>query len=150
MLEPINCGEATSYFQSPAVLRESVSAPGGGNVAGAGAHHRQRSHRRGAGAGFVELRLDQIARPEIRRVGIGDVFGEHALALLVPLHLGAERRQNRKIVDSHRIGTLPLLLNDFESNFKKGDNLIFAAFGGGFTWGSIYLKWAYDKKEYSK
>lgn len=39
--------------------------------------------------------------------------------------------------------TLPLLLHDFESKFKKGDNLIFAAFGGGFTWGSIYLKWAY-------
>ena len=42
--------------------------------------------------------------------------------------------------------TLPLLLNDFESKFKKGDNLIFAAFGGGFTWGSIYMKWAYDKQ----
>ena len=42
-------------------------------------------------------------------------------------------------------GTLPLLLWDFEHKFKKGDNLIFAAFGGGFTWGSIYLKWAYDK-----
>ena len=42
--------------------------------------------------------------------------------------------------------TLPLLLSDFEHKFKKGDNLIFAAFGGGFTWGAIYLKWAYDKK----
>ena len=42
--------------------------------------------------------------------------------------------------------TLPLLLFDFEKKFKKGDNLIFAAFGGGFTWGSIYLKWAYDSK----
>lgn len=42
--------------------------------------------------------------------------------------------------------TLPLLLNDFEHLFKKGDNLIFASFGGGFTWGSIYLKWAYDKQ----
>lgn len=40
-------------------------------------------------------------------------------------------------------GTLPLLLHDFEHKFKKGDTLIFAAFGGGFTWGSIYLKWAY-------
>ncbi|MFO8147904.1 MAG: beta-ketoacyl-ACP synthase III [Bacteroidota bacterium] len=40
--------------------------------------------------------------------------------------------------------TLPLLLNDFEKQFKKGDNLIFATFGGGFTWGSIYLKWAYN------
>ncbi|MDO1502125.1 beta-ketoacyl-ACP synthase III [Winogradskyella maritima] len=40
--------------------------------------------------------------------------------------------------------TLPLLLNDYESQLKKGDKLIFAAFGGGFTWGSIYFKWAYD------
>jgi 3-oxoacyl-[acyl-carrier-protein] synthase-3 len=40
--------------------------------------------------------------------------------------------------------TLPLLLHDYESHLKKGDNLIFAAFGGGFTWGSIYLKWAYN------
>lgn len=40
--------------------------------------------------------------------------------------------------------TLPLLLHDYESQLKKGDNLIFAAFGGGFTWGSIYLKWAYN------
>lgn len=42
--------------------------------------------------------------------------------------------------------TLPLVLNDFEHKFKKGDTIILAAFGGGFTWGSIYLKWAYDKK----
>ncbi|NKI31308.1 beta-ketoacyl-ACP synthase III [Croceivirga thetidis] len=40
--------------------------------------------------------------------------------------------------------TLPLLLYDYEKQLKKGDNLVFAAFGGGFTWGSIYLKWAYD------
>jgi 3-oxoacyl-[acyl-carrier-protein] synthase-3 len=40
--------------------------------------------------------------------------------------------------------TLPLLLHDYEEQLKKGDNLVFAAFGGGFTWGSIYLKWAYN------
>lgn len=40
--------------------------------------------------------------------------------------------------------TLPLLLSDYETQLKKGDNIIFAAFGGGFTWGSIYLKWAYN------
>lgn len=40
--------------------------------------------------------------------------------------------------------TLPLLLADYESQLKKGDKLVFAAFGGGFTWGSIYLKWAYN------
>lgn len=42
--------------------------------------------------------------------------------------------------------TLPLVLSDFEHLFKKGDTIIFAAFGGGFSWGSIYLKWAYDKQ----
>ena len=41
-------------------------------------------------------------------------------------------------------GTLPLCLWDYENQLKKGDNLILAAFGGGFTWGSIYLQWAYD------
>lgn len=72
---------------------------------------------------------------------------------------------NKRIIDAtaHRMGleeekvminiqkygnttsaTLPLLLNDYEHLLKKGDNLVFAAFGGGFTWGAIYLKWAYD------
>jgi 3-oxoacyl-[acyl-carrier-protein] synthase-3 len=40
--------------------------------------------------------------------------------------------------------TIPLCLWEFEKQFKKGDNLILTAFGGGFTWGAIYLKWAYD------
>jgi 3-oxoacyl-[acyl-carrier-protein] synthase-3 len=40
--------------------------------------------------------------------------------------------------------TLPLLLADYESQLKKGDIVIFAAFGGGFSWGSIYFKWCYN------
>ena len=53
------------------------------------------------------------------------------------------------MVNIHKYGnttsaTLPLLLADYEDQLKKGDNLIFAAFGGGFTWGAIYLKWAYN------
>ncbi len=43
-------------------------------------------------------------------------------------------------------GTIPLLMWDYEKKFKKGDNIILSAFGGGFTWGSIWLKWAYDSK----
>jgi 3-oxoacyl-[acyl-carrier-protein] synthase-3 len=42
--------------------------------------------------------------------------------------------------------TIPLLLWDYESQLNKGDNLILAAFGGGFTWGAMYVKWAYDSK----
>ena len=41
-------------------------------------------------------------------------------------------------------GTLPLCLYDYQSQLKKGDNLVLAAFGGGFTWGALYLKWAID------
>ena len=40
-------------------------------------------------------------------------------------------------------GTIPLCLWEWEDQLKKGDNIILAAFGGGFTWGSVYLKWAY-------
>ncbi len=40
-------------------------------------------------------------------------------------------------------GTIPLCLWEWESRLKKGDNIVLAAFGGGFTWGAIYLKWAY-------
>jgi 3-oxoacyl-[acyl-carrier-protein] synthase-3 len=55
---------------------------------------------------------------------------------------------NKVMMNIHRYGnttsaTLPLLLADYENQLNKGDNLVFAAFGGGFTWGSIYLKWAY-------
>jgi 3-oxoacyl-[acyl-carrier-protein] synthase-3 len=43
-------------------------------------------------------------------------------------------------------GTLPLCLWDYENQLRKGDTLILSAFGGGFTWGSVYLKWAYNPK----
>lgn len=56
---------------------------------------------------------------------------------------------SKVMMNIHKYGnttsaTLPLLLTDYEHQLKKGDNLIFAAFGGGFTWGAIYLKWAYN------
>ena len=58
--------------------------------------------------------------------------------------------QSKVMMNIHKYGnttsaTLPLLLNDYEDQLNKGDNLVFAAFGGGFTWGSVYLKWAYSK-----
>lgn len=57
--------------------------------------------------------------------------------------------EEKVLLNIHRYGnttngTIPLCLFDFESRFKKGDNLVFAAFGGGFTWGATYVKWAYD------
>jgi 3-oxoacyl-[acyl-carrier-protein] synthase-3 len=43
-------------------------------------------------------------------------------------------------------GTLPLCMWEYEDRFKKGDNIVLTAFGGGFTWGSLLLKWGYDPK----
>ncbi|WP_346881783.1 beta-ketoacyl-ACP synthase III [uncultured Algibacter sp.] len=58
---------------------------------------------------------------------------------------------HKVMMNIHKYGnttsaTIPLLINDYESQLKKGDNIIFAAFGGGFNWGAIYLKWAYNSK----
>ena len=66
-----------------------------------------------------------------RRMGVGDE----------KVMLNIERYGNTTA------GTIPLCLWDWENQLKKGDNLILAAFGGGYTWGSIYLKWAYDSKK---
>ncbi|PWH83996.1 3-oxoacyl-ACP synthase [Algibacter marinivivus] len=59
--------------------------------------------------------------------------------------------EDKVMMNIHKYGnttsaTLPLLLSDYESQLKKGDNIIFAAFGGGFNWGATYLKWAYNSK----
>ena len=46
-------------------------------------------------------------------------------------------------------GTLPLCVWNFEDRLKKGDNLLFTAFGAGFSWGAVYVKWGYDTKPVS-
>ena len=57
--------------------------------------------------------------------------------------------QEKVMLNIHRYGnttaaTIPLCLADWEHELRRGDNLVLAAFGGGFTWGAAYLKWAYD------
>ncbi|MBB3696362.1 beta-ketoacyl-ACP synthase 3 [Flammeovirga yaeyamensis] len=85
-------------------------------------------------------------------------LGSDDIAYLVP------HQANKRIIDAtanrmgvgeekvmmniHKYGnttaaTIPLCLMDYENKLKKGDNLVFAAFGGGFTWGAAYIKWAY-------
>jgi 3-oxoacyl-[acyl-carrier-protein] synthase-3 len=65
--------------------------------------------------------------------------------------MGIEK--NQVMINIQRYGnttsaTIPLCLWEWENQLKKGDNIILAAFGGGFTWGAIYLKWAYDGKNH--
>ncbi len=59
--------------------------------------------------------------------------------------------ENKVMINIHKYGnttsaTLPLCLVDYEKQLKKGDKLVFSSFGGGFSWGAIYLTWAYDSK----
>lgn len=62
-----------------------------------------------------------------------------------------ELEESKVMMNIQRYGnttsaTLPLCLYDYEKQLKKGDKLVFASFGGGFTWGSLYLTWAYDSE----
>jgi 3-oxoacyl-[acyl-carrier-protein] synthase-3 len=57
-----------------------------------------------------------------------------------------ELPEERVMLNIHKYGnttsgTIPLCLWDYEDKLKDGDNLILSAFGGGFTWGAVYLKW---------
>lgn len=63
--------------------------------------------------------------------------------------MGVDR--SKVMINIHKYGnttsaTVPLCLYEWEDKLHKGDNLILASFGAGFTWGAVYLKWAYDKK----
>jgi len=69
----------------------------------------------------------------VLRTWFGEVAGR--------VQAGTRHRSRR----NHR--TLPLCIWDFEKKLKKGDNLIFTAFGAGFAWGAVYVKWGYDPKE---
>ncbi len=60
-------------------------------------------------------------------------------------------KSERVMINIHKYGnttaaTIPLCLWDYENQLKKGDNLILTSFGGGFTWGAVWVKWAYDRK----
>jgi len=60
--------------------------------------------------------------------------------------------KDKVMVNIHKYGnttnaTIPLCLWEYENQLKKGDNIILAAFGGGFTWGAVWLKWAYDAEK---
>ncbi len=64
----------------------------------------------------------------------------------------AEIPESKVMLNVFRLGnttdaTIPLCLWEWEDKMKKGDNIILTAFGGGFTWGAVYLKWAYDTPE---
>ncbi len=161
MLEPNaeGLGIYDSIMRSDAVGKELIYLKGGGSVnppthktIDDGLHHFYQDGRsvfKYAVTSMADVAEEIMARNNLK----GD-----DIAYLVP------HQANKRIIDAtaNRMGvgpekvmlniqkygnttaaTIPLCLYDYEDKLNKGDNLVLAAFGGGFTWGSMYLKWAY-------
>lgn len=161
MLEPNEegIGIYDSIMRSDAVGKELIYLKGGGSVnppthetVDKGLHYFYQDGR--SVFKYAVTSMADVAAEIMQRNGLK---GED-IAYLVP------HQANKRIIDAtaNRMGvgpekvmlniqhygnttaaTIPLCLFDYESKLNKGDNLILASFGGGFTWGSMYLKWAY-------
>jgi 3-oxoacyl-[acyl-carrier-protein] synthase-3 len=161
MLEPNaeGLGIYDTIMRSDAVGKELIYLKGGGSVnppthetIDQGLHHFYQD-----GRSVFKYAVTSMADVAAEIMERNDLKGDD-IAYLVP------HQANKRIIDAtaNRMGvgpekvmlniqkygnttaaTIPLCLFDYESKLNKGDNLVLAAFGGGFTWGSVYLKWAY-------
>jgi 3-oxoacyl-[acyl-carrier-protein] synthase-3 len=115
-------------------------------------------HQEGASVyKFAVARMAEVANELMKRNRLTsdkvDWLVPHQANLRI-IEATAERMKlpaERVMITIHKYGnttaaTIPLCLNDYESKLKAGDRLILAAFGGGFTWGGVYLTWAYDSR----
>ena len=119
-------------------------------------------HQEGAAVyKFAIARMADVATELMRRNQLDQ--GHARLAGAAPgqqAHYRSDRRTHRAAaragdgddpeIRQHHCGTIPLCLWDYEKKLKAGDRLLLAAFGGGFTWGGIYLTWAYDGRSRSE
>ncbi len=167
LLEPSDDenGIIDSILRSDAVGKELIYLKGGGSVnppshqtVDQGLHHFYQDGR--SVFKYAVTYMADVAEEIMKRHNLtGD-----DIAYLVPhqankriidatasrMNIGPEKvTLNIQKYGNTTAATIPLCLWEWEDKFKKGDNLILAAFGGGFTWGSIYLKWAYDTKAQS-
>ena len=117
-----------AYQDGQTVFKSAVK-----NMADVSAEIMERNHLTGDDVAWLvpHQANKRIIDATARRMGVGDE----------KVMLNIEKYGNTTN------GTIPLCLWEWEGQLKKGDNIILAAFGGGFTWGSIYLKWAYDSNK---
>ena len=98
---------------------------------------------------MAEVSVDIMKRNNLKSEDIDYLVSHQANKRIIDataerMGLGAEKvLMNIERYGNTTAGTIPLLLWDYEKKFKKGDSLILSAFGGGFTWGAIWVKWAY-------
>ncbi|HXD92477.1 MAG TPA: beta-ketoacyl-ACP synthase III [Bacteroidia bacterium] len=98
---------------------------------------------------MAEVSVEIMRRNNLKSENISYLVSHQANKRIIEataerMGLGADKvLMNIERYGNTTAGTVPLLLWDYEKKFKKGDSLILSAFGGGFTWGAIWLKWAY-------
>ena len=155
-----NLGLQDEYLRSDGTGREFLQATYGGSsfsltpeILEAGGHYAFQEGRtvfKNAVFNMADAVVRVLERNNLTKDNIDWLVAHQANKRIIDATANRiELEEDKVMMNIHKYGnttsaTLPLLLNDYESQLKKGDNLIFAAFGGGFNWGSIYLKWAYN------
>lgn len=100
--------------------------------------------------GMKDSTLQVLSRQDLRPQDLDWVVPHQAnMRIINSLSDFLDLPKEKVMINIDRYGnttaaTIPLCLWDYEKQLKKGDRLILTAFGGGFTWGTIYLTWAYD------
>jgi 3-oxoacyl-[acyl-carrier-protein] synthase-3 len=162
LFEPNNegLGLQDEYLRSDGIGREYLKIDAGGSMLPSSketVENRQhfvfqdgKTVYKYAGSGMADVSAKIMERNNLTEADVDWLVAHQANKRIIDAtasRMGVE--ENKVLINIEKYGnttsaTLPLLLSDFEHQLKKGDNLIFAAFGGGFTWGAIYLKWAYN------
>lgn len=153
-------GFQDEYLRSDGVGREYLKIEAGGSMLPPSedtvknkqhfVHQEGRTVFKFAVSNMADVAEKMLTRNELEKKNVDWLVAHQANKRIIEATANRIELDSEKVMmNIHKYGnttsaTLPLLLNDYEDQLKKGDNLIFAAFGGGFTWGAIYLKWAYN------
>lgn len=155
-------GLQDEYLRSDGIGREFLKIEAGGSILPPSeetvknkqhfVHQEGRTVFKFAVSNMADVAEKMLTRNNISKEEVDWLVAHQANKRIIEATANRINLDSEKVMmNIHKYGnttsaTLPLLLADYESQLKKGDNLIFAAFGGGFTWGAIYLTWAYNSK----
>ena len=153
-------GLQDEYLRSDGIGREFLKIEAGGSILPASeetikngqhfVHQEGKSVFKYAVSNMADVSEKMLTRNNLSKEDIDWLVPHQANKRIIEATANRVGLESEKVMmNIHKFGnttsaTLPLLLADYEKELKKGNNLIFAAFGGGFTWGAIYLKWAYN------
>jgi 3-oxoacyl-[acyl-carrier-protein] synthase-3 len=153
-------GFQDEYLRSDGIGREFLKIEAGGSMLPASeetvknkqhfVHQEGKTVFKFAVSNMADVAEKMLTRNDISKEEVDWLVPHQANKRIIEATANRIKLDSEKVMmNIHKYGnttsaTLPLLLADYEEQLKKGDNLIFAAFGGGFTWGAIYLKWAYN------